>query len=119
MISKSTRRICPSAVCIVVASLIAAAGVTLTSAAAASTTQASWPYSNGNLANTRVATRSTISLANVSQLKEIWSFKLKGKAAKNDAGTGTLAANPIVVNGVGATSLHSRSRRANSSGSTS
>jgi glucose dehydrogenase len=100
MISKSTRRICPSAVCIVVASLIAAAGVTLTSAAAASTTQASWPYSNGNLANTRVATGSTISLANVSQLKEIWSFKLKGKAAKNDAGTGTLAANPIVVNGV-------------------
>jgi alcohol dehydrogenase (cytochrome c) len=74
--------------------------VTLTSAGAAPTTQASWPYSNGNLANTRVATGSTISLANVLQLKDIWSFKLKGKAAKNDAGTGTLAANPIVVNGV-------------------
>jgi hypothetical protein len=70
MIAKLTRRIRRSAVCFVVASLIAATGVTLTSAGAAPTTQASWPYSNGNLANTRVATGSTISLANVSQLKE-------------------------------------------------
>ena len=37
---------------------------------AASTTQApgSWPYSNGDLANTRDATGSTISSANVSSL---------------------------------------------------
>jgi len=100
MIAKWARRIRRSAACLVVASLIAATCATLTSASAAPTPKASWPYSNGNLANTRVATGSTISLANVSQLKEIWSFELKGKAAKNDAGTGTLAANPIVVNGV-------------------
>jgi glucose dehydrogenase len=86
---------------LIVGSLIAATGVTLNSVSgAAPAAQASWPYANDNLANTRVATGSSISLANVSQLKEIWSYTLKGKAAKNDAGTGTLAANPIVVNGV-------------------
>jgi outer membrane protein assembly factor BamB len=36
----------------------------------------------------------------VAHLKELWSYTLKGKATKSDAGTGTLAANPIVVNGV-------------------
>ncbi|MGC2176384.1 MAG: PQQ-binding-like beta-propeller repeat protein [Acidimicrobiales bacterium] len=83
------------------ASLMMATGALAgTTASAAPSAPGSWPYSNGNLANTRVATGSTITLANVSQLKEIWSFKLKGNAAKSDAGTGTLAANPIVVNGV-------------------
>src|SRR5271170_5981322 len=86
---------------LVVASLIVATGVTLTGAAGASpAAQGSWPFANGNLANTRVATDSTISLANVSRLKELWSYTLTGKAAKSDVGTGTLAANPIVVNGV-------------------
>jgi glucose dehydrogenase len=86
---------------LVAGSMIVATGVTLMSAAgAAPAAQGSWPYPNGNLANTRVATGSTISLANVSQLKELWSYTLKGKAAKSDSGTGTLAANPIVVNDV-------------------
>ncbi|MFY9782428.1 MAG: PQQ-binding-like beta-propeller repeat protein [Acidimicrobiales bacterium] len=69
-------------------------------AAAAPTKVGSWPYSNGDLANTRDAVGSTITLANVSTLKKAWSFELSGKAAKSVGGFGTLAANPIVVNGV-------------------
>ena len=89
------------AVCLVLGSLLVATDAAPASATGASpAAQASWPYSNGNLANTRVATGSTISLSNVSQLKEIWSYTLKGNAAKSDHGTGTLAANPIVVKGV-------------------
>src|SRR5262249_44343707 len=40
-----------------------------------------WPYSNGDLANTRDATGSTISKANVSTLAQAWTFRLTGKAA--------------------------------------
>jgi alcohol dehydrogenase (cytochrome c) len=60
----------------------------------------SWPYSNGDLANSRDAADSTITLANVSTLKKAWSFKLSGDATGNVGGYGTLAANPIVVNDV-------------------
>ncbi|HEY5265500.1 MAG TPA: PQQ-binding-like beta-propeller repeat protein [Acidimicrobiales bacterium] len=60
----------------------------------------SWPYSNADLANNRNATSSTITTANVSTLKKAWSFTLTGKATKNVGGYGTLAATPIVVNGV-------------------
>jgi glucose dehydrogenase len=60
----------------------------------------SWPYSNGDLANSRDAVGSTITLANVSTLKQVWSFKLTGDATGNVGGYGTLAANPIVVNNV-------------------
>ncbi len=82
-------------------SLIATTGAALTCAASAAPgAQASWPYSNGNLVNTRVAKGSTISLSNVSKLKEIWSYTLTGSAAKSDYGVGTLAANPIAANGV-------------------
>ncbi|MFZ0769163.1 MAG: hypothetical protein WAM64_08050, partial [Acidimicrobiales bacterium] len=63
-------------------------------AAAAPTKVGSWPYSNGDLANTRDAVGSTITLANVSTLKKAWSFELSGKAAKSVGGFGTLAANP-------------------------
>ncbi|MFI5035866.1 MAG: PQQ-binding-like beta-propeller repeat protein [Acidimicrobiales bacterium] len=88
-------------ICLALGSLVATTGTAMTSAASAAPgAQASWPYSNGNLANTRVATGSTISLSNMSKLKEIWSYTLTGTAAKSDAGVGTLAANPIVVNGV-------------------
>jgi len=69
-------------------------------AVASNTATGSWPYSNGDLANTRDAVGSTITLANVSTLKKAWSFVLKGKSTKNVGGYGTLAANPIVVNGV-------------------
>jgi len=57
----------------------------------------SWAYPNGDIANTRDALGSTISSANVSELKEAWSFKLTGKA---DTLAGSLAANPIVQDGV-------------------
>jgi glucose dehydrogenase len=69
-------------------------------AVASNTATGSWPYSNGDLANTRDSVGSTITLANVSTLKKAWSFVLKGKSTKNVGGYGTLAANPIVVNGV-------------------
>jgi alcohol dehydrogenase (cytochrome c) len=59
----------------------------------------SWAYSNADLANTRDATGSTISSANVSRLAQAWTFKLTVKApAKNPYGL--LTANPIVQRGV-------------------
>jgi alcohol dehydrogenase (cytochrome c) len=61
---------------------------------------ASWSYPNGDLANTRDAAGSTISLVNVSRLKLAWAFKLSGTAASGVEGTGSLVSNPIVVNGV-------------------
>ena len=60
----------------------------------------SWPYPNGDLSNTRVAVGSTITLKNVRTLKEMWSFKLTGKAAKSISQLGSLAMTPIVVNDV-------------------
>ncbi len=57
----------------------------------------SWPDPNGDLANTRDATSSTISKANVSRLKQAWSFKLTGRAAaKKVQAYGSLTAKPIV-----------------------
>ena len=75
------------------------APVTSTFAGAAAAS-GSWPYPNGDLANTRVATGSTITAANVSQLKEAWAFKLTGQGAANLHGAGSLAANPVVADGV-------------------
>ncbi len=60
----------------------------------------SWPYPNGDLANTRDAAGSTITAANVSRLKEAWSFRLTGQAAAGVGHTGSFAAAPVVVNGV-------------------
>jgi alcohol dehydrogenase (cytochrome c) len=57
----------------------------------------SWPYPNGNIANTRDAPDSAISAANVSRLREAWTFKLAGKA---ESPVGSLTAPPVVVNGV-------------------
>ena len=59
----------------------------------------SWPFPNANLANTRVAPHSLISAANVSKLREAWTFKLTGKATTSVGGYGTLAVEPVVVNG--------------------
>src|SRR3984885_11087275 len=70
------------------------------SSASASPTPDSLPYPNGPLANTRDATASTISSANVSKLAEAWTFKLTGKSAVGVRPYGSLTANPIVVNGV-------------------
>jgi alcohol dehydrogenase (cytochrome c) len=59
-----------------------------------------WPYPNGDLANTRQAPGSVISSANVSDLKEAWSFKLTGKAAAGVSYSGSLTAGPVVQDGV-------------------
>ena len=76
--------------------------VTVTPHVAASVAVApgSWGYSNADLANTRVATGSTISSVNVSGLAPVWTFKLTGKAAAGVRPFGSLIANPIVQNGV-------------------
>jgi alcohol dehydrogenase (cytochrome c) len=75
---------------------------TITTNVPASTvgTGGSWPYANGDVANTRIATGSTISAANVSGLAQAWTFKLTGKAAAGVLTDGSLTANPIVRNGV-------------------
>jgi alcohol dehydrogenase (cytochrome c) len=65
----------------------------------AATPSGTWAYPNGNLANTRVAD-TTITSANVSSLREAWSFHLSGKAAAGVSGAGSFAATPVVVNGV-------------------
>ncbi|MGH9107400.1 MAG: PQQ-binding-like beta-propeller repeat protein, partial [Acidimicrobiales bacterium] len=59
-----------------------------------------WPYPNGDLANTRVAPGSVISAANVSELREAWSFKLTGKAAAGVSYSGSLTSIPVVSDGV-------------------
>jgi len=66
--------------------------------AGAATPSGTWAYPNGDLANTRDAA-STISSANVSSLREAWSFHLTGTAAAGVHGAGSLAANPVVTGG--------------------
>jgi alcohol dehydrogenase (cytochrome c) len=56
----------------------------------------SWPYPNADLANTRQAPGSVISSANVSKLREAWTFKVTSKPD----GVGALAMSPVVVDGV-------------------
>jgi alcohol dehydrogenase (cytochrome c) len=75
-------------------------GAAAPSASAATAPPGSWPSPNGDLANTRDAPGSTISSQNVATLREAWSFKLTGKAATNVGHYGSLAANPIVEDGV-------------------
>jgi hypothetical protein len=53
---------------------------------------------NGDLADTRDAAGSTITSANVSGLKQAWTFHITGPAAAGIGPDGALAANPIVVN---------------------
>jgi alcohol dehydrogenase (cytochrome c) len=91
---------------LVTASLVAAcssssAPATVTNAAAPKPlASGSWPYPNGDLADTRVAAGSTITSANVSKLEQAWTFHITGPAAAGISPYGSLAANPIVVNGV-------------------
>ncbi|HTU87304.1 MAG TPA: PQQ-binding-like beta-propeller repeat protein [Solirubrobacteraceae bacterium] len=80
-----------SAGCTTIAAKVAAPG--------GSATSGSWPYSNVDLANTRDATGSKVSSANVSKLAQAWTFKLTGKAAAGVRPFGSLTANPIVQNG--------------------
>ncbi len=67
---------------------------------AASAGAGTWPYPNADLANSRDAPDSAISSANVSTLRQAWTFKLTGAAAAGVGGSGSLAANPVVLAGV-------------------
>jgi outer membrane protein assembly factor BamB len=68
--------------------------------AGAAAAAGSWAYPNGDLANTRDAAGSRISSANVASLKETWTFKLSGTAATGVSYAGSLAAAPVVVDGI-------------------
>jgi alcohol dehydrogenase (cytochrome c) len=99
------RRHVGAAAVLVTASLVTAAcsstPTTVTNAAAAKPlASGSWPYSNGDLSNTRNAAGSTITSANVSGLKQAWTFHITGPAAAGVGAFGALSANPVVVNGV-------------------
>ncbi len=59
----------------------------------------SWPYANGDLANTRDARSSTISSTDVARLVRTWAFK-RPRAATGGGGAGSLTAAPIVRDGV-------------------
>jgi alcohol dehydrogenase (cytochrome c) len=72
----------------------------LPASAASPTPSGSWPYPNADLANTRVAEDSSISSHNVASLHEVWTFAIKGEAAKGVSAFGSLAASPIVEGGV-------------------
>jgi alcohol dehydrogenase (cytochrome c) len=91
---------CPSRATVALASAVVLGATLFATAGAAPQSSGSWPYPNGDLANTRDAAGSPISSANVASLKEAWSFKLTGKGATTVGSTGSLAANPIVENGV-------------------
>ena len=68
--------------------------------AGAATPAGSWADPNGDLGNSRDAAGSRISAANVASLKEAWTFKLSGTAATGVSYAGSLAAAPVVVDGV-------------------
>jgi outer membrane protein assembly factor BamB len=68
--------------------------------AASATAAGSWPFPNGDLANTRDAAGSQISTSNVAKLTQIWSFKLTGKATIGVKPYGALTANPIIAGGI-------------------
>jgi outer membrane protein assembly factor BamB len=71
-----------------------------TAFAGAAAPAGSWPDPNGDIANTRDGPGSAISAANVSGLREAWSFKLAGTAAAGVSGIGSLTAPPVVQDGV-------------------
>ena len=75
-------------------------GVAVAASPRAPVPSGSWLYPNGDLANTRDATGAVISSANVSELKEAWSFRLTGKSATNVLGAGSMTSVPIVANGL-------------------
>ena len=66
----------------------------------AATPAGSWPYPNGDLANTRDAAGSMISSADVARLRQAWTFKLRASLVTSGPGFGSLTATPIVTGGV-------------------
>jgi len=75
-------------------------GVAEAASSGAPVPSGSWAYPNGDLANTRDAAGAVISSANVSELKQAWSFTITGKGATSVLDAGSLTSVPIVVNGV-------------------
>jgi outer membrane protein assembly factor BamB len=111
--SKSGARTVSAAVLVVSALLVAACGgsgtaklsatcktVTNRLVASAAGAPGSWPYANGDLANTRDVSGSGISSTDVSRLAQAWTFKLTGEGATGVTPYGSLTANPVVQNGV-------------------
>jgi outer membrane protein assembly factor BamB len=99
-------RTCRTASVLVAVGVLAAAcgsnssaGTTVTSTKAARPA-GSWPYPNGDIANTRDAAGSAISSANVAKLAQAWSFHLPSSAVRKGPTFGSMSAGPIVVNGV-------------------
>jgi alcohol dehydrogenase (cytochrome c) len=78
----------------------ACGGGSSSSLAAAPLVSGSWPYPNADLANTRDAPGSMISSKNVARLRQAWKFALSGPAASGVSEYGSLAAAPIVEDGV-------------------
>jgi alcohol dehydrogenase (cytochrome c) len=74
-------------------------GSTVTNPQAA-TPAGSWLYPNGDPENTRDAAGATISSANVAGLQQAWTFRLSSSLETSGPGFGSLAAPPIVDNGV-------------------
>jgi alcohol dehydrogenase (cytochrome c) len=74
-------------------------GTTVTNPQAAKAA-GSWLYPNGDPENTRDAAGATISSANVAGLQQAWTFKLPSSLVTSGPGFGSLAATPIVANGV-------------------
>jgi alcohol dehydrogenase (cytochrome c) len=75
-----------------------ALGLPAPAGASVPATSGSWPYPNGDIANTRDAAGSTITSTNVSQLEGAWSFKVKPSTGVGL--TGSLVSNPVVQDGV-------------------
>jgi alcohol dehydrogenase (cytochrome c) len=107
MRTRRTARACLGVTALVAVSALAAAcggsgspsGTTVTNPRAARAA-GSWPYPNGDLANTRDAAGSAITSANVSRLQQAWTFQLPAAAVASAPGFGSLAAAPIVAGGV-------------------
>ncbi len=82
------------------ATLLLVAGLATPSGATPGVTGGAWPAANGNLLNTRVAVDSPITAATVDGLRVAWTYRLPGRARHGLEHTGSLVANPIVVDGV-------------------
>jgi alcohol dehydrogenase (cytochrome c) len=99
-----TRKITGASLIVAIGMVLAACSSTSTSATATNPKAAepagSWPYPNGDLENTRDAAGATISSANVASLQQAWTFKLAPSLVTSGPGFGSLAATPIVANGV-------------------
>jgi alcohol dehydrogenase (cytochrome c) len=102
-----TARACRTAMSLIAVSVLSAAcssastpgGTTVRNPRAAKPA-GSWPYPNGDLANTRDAAGSVISSANIGRLQQAWTFKLPASLVTSGPGFGSLTGTPVVTNGV-------------------